>query len=619
VGGRHRVSVRLRSGESIAFAYDALNREILKDIPGATTTDVTSRYDLAGRRGYARFSTSLAYDPSCAANNNGVDYCYDAVGRLAAETSFGRRLQFQYDASSNRTRITYPDGFYAQTSYDALNRADQIGENGAFAGVTLLADYAYDARSRRASLARGNGTASFYAYDAASRLTGLGHDLAAAANDATWAYAYTQAGQVSSRSLVAAYEWGVPSLNQSYARNGLNQYTSVAGIGFAHDARGNLTSDGARTFAYDLENRLIAVGGAASGTLAYDPLGRLRSTTSGATTTEFLYDGDRLVAEYNGATMLRRYVHGPGVDEPLVWYEGSGASDRRWLAADRQGSVIAAANSSGALIGSVYRYGPYGEPDAQNAWTGARFRYTGQIALPELRLYHYKARVYDPGIGRFLQTDPVGYAGGLNIYAYVGNDPTNATDPSGLIMWPASPRGGCEIRGAMSCRPRSPFDQRWQNGNTPPPPPDVPPNGEWSWSPNPQNGRGGTWMDEPRQEDGRTVRRSASWEAGTRANPGGHWDVDQGTGTRLRYSRFGAPLTANEAHGYRGPIQRDPIDFRSRGQNAGRERPPSITRSLGFFFGIAAMGELFDRWNREVAREQHRTDPEHYPDPDEEW
>jgi hypothetical protein len=102
-----------------------------------------------------------------------------------------------------------------------------------------------------------------------------------------------------------------------------------------------------------------------------------------------LYDGDRLTAEYNGAsaTPLRRYVHGPGVDEPLVWYEGAGATDRRYLIADHQGSIIA---ENGAST-TRYSYGPYGEP---NSWPGPRFRYTGQIALPEVGLY------YPSGLGR---------------------------------------------------------------------------------------------------------------------------------------------------------------------------------------------------------------------------
>lgn len=118
-----------------------------------------------------------------------------------------------------------------------------------------------------------------------------------------------------------------------------------------------------------------------------------------ATTTDLLYDGDALSVEYVGANVVRRYVHGPGVDEPIVWYEGSNLSVRNYLVTDHLGSVIAANGASTNL----YRYGPYGEPDA---WTGSRFRYTGQAALPEVQLYHYKARVYDPVLGRFLQTDP---------------------------------------------------------------------------------------------------------------------------------------------------------------------------------------------------------------------
>jgi len=141
----------------------------------------------------------------------------------------------------------------------------------------------------------------------------------------------------------------------------------------------------------DVLNRLLTVSGSPGLTLAGacprvgqrpnpgDPAGRLYSTTSGGTVTRFQYDGDQLVAEYNSAgALLRRYVPGPaGSDDPVVWHEGSGTADRRWLLTDERGSVIGWADGSDNLI-AAQAYGAYGEPQT---WTGSRYAYTGQLGL----------------------------------------------------------------------------------------------------------------------------------------------------------------------------------------------------------------------------------------------
>ena len=425
------LTLRKRGGGSINTSYDALNRVISKS--GSNIQAVSYGYDLTGQRTSALFSTNL----------QGISNTYDSIGRLisSVNTTGGanRILSYQYDANGNRTQLTYPGGFYVTYNYDGLNRQSGIYEN----GTTPLATFGYDTLSRRTSASRGGVANTIYSYALIDRLSCLIQDvvgggalacnanaLSASGSDMATRFTYSSAGQITLREQANdSFAWAEASIGGvNYSTNGLNQYTelrtpSVASV--TYDGNGNLTSDGVTTYAYDGENRLLSASGAVNGTLTYDPLGRLFQVSSG-TVAQLTYDGDALVAEFNGAGVLqRRYVHGPNIDEPLVWYEGNA---RRYLQADHQGSIVLISDASGNAI-QINRYDEWGKPSVSNI---GRFSFTGQARIVQVGLLYYKGRMYSPNLGRFLQVDPVGYEDQINMYSYTRDDPLNNIDTTGM-------------------------------------------------------------------------------------------------------------------------------------------------------------------------------------------
>lgn len=398
-----------RDTNSFTYTYDNLDR--VQSITGPDPT-VSFNYDNLGRVTQATRS------------GNTTSYGYDALSRLTSETEAGRTVSYEYDAAGRRTKVTWPDAFYVCYGYDLVDEMTSIVEscNGS---ATTLATFTYDDSGGRTSLTRGNSSVTGYGYDDAERLTTLAHSFATnSAYNSTATLSYNAANQITSRNLTTSYVFPTPSIfYDAYAADGLDKYTTARSITPTYDSRGNMTYDGANSYTYDYSNRMTTAG---SATLTYDPEGRLFQVAA-SSTTQFLYEGSEMIAEYDGSgTLLRRYVHGPGVDEPLVLYDGAG---RNYLFADERRSIVNIENGSGPA--TPYTYDEYGRRGSSNA---GRFEYTGQVWLDEVGLYYYKARFYSPTLGRFMQTDPIGYDSAARLYTYTSNEPINYSDPSGLIQ-----------------------------------------------------------------------------------------------------------------------------------------------------------------------------------------
>jgi RHS repeat-associated protein len=445
----NRRTLRTRRANTLTWTYDAANRVNTKAVTGSPALGlVTQTYNLLNE------PLSLSSPVSGSIPAHDVSYDYDAAGRkLYEDNSFNGktyRVSYDYADNVNRTRTTWPDGYFVYYSYDALNRMEYARENSTNANE--LAHYQYDSLSRRSELRFANLAANrtTYSYEPDSQIDLLTQFLGS--TTVTLDYDHNASGQI--KRVTASDNFYLPGpvtgepipIPTAYAPDKLNRYGSLtisaAATTPTHDANGNLLTWGPtaskQTYTYDSENRLrtASVTGGTNNTYDYDALGRRLTRTVGSTSTYYLLDGDDEIAEYDSTgTVLRRYLIGSTLDDRIARAEGSAISNptKTYYHVNHQGSVIDTTNPDGSIAQQL-AYDEYGNLTSQQppaSKTGEPFRFTGRRFDPETGLYYYRARYYAPQLGRFLQVDPVGYKDQLHLYAYVGNDPLNNSDPSG--------------------------------------------------------------------------------------------------------------------------------------------------------------------------------------------
>ena len=220
------------------------------------------------------------------------------------------------------------------------------------------------------------------------------------------------------------------------ARRGWENSSGKTALGSALDNNGNTltstTGSNTTTYTWDFENRLSSVtlpGSGGTVSFAYDPFGRRIKKVSSAGTSIFAYDSKNLIEETNGTgAVVARYTQTQNIDEPLAMLRSSATS---YYEADGLGSITSLSNPAGALA-QTYTFDSFGKQTASSGSLVNPFQYTAREFDPEISLYNYRERYYDPSVGRFLSEDPIRPDDAIDFYAYVSNNPINFTDPLGL-------------------------------------------------------------------------------------------------------------------------------------------------------------------------------------------
>ncbi|WP_415400631.1 RHS repeat-associated core domain-containing protein [Tateyamaria sp. SN3-11] len=374
-------------------------------------------------------------------------YGFDERSRVETLTApWGGAHSMDYDPAGRRTVLANATGRNTQAAYaeDRLSMLEHFQDSVAIArsGHAYLDDGQISLNEDLIAPA----LSTTFSYDDSDRLTMVSEGIPTGQGGTPLPvedYAYDAQGNRTASHLSAAY---VVDDHNRMLEDDLYTY--------GYDEKGNRitrTDKGTgvvRSYAYDSINQLIAVAddGVAVAAYAYDALGRRIAKTVGGVTEAYVYDvgtvddivgHDRLL-DFEDGVLRKRWLHGQYLDEPVGYEEYAtdstvGAGTVFDLHADRQGSIIAVTNQTTGALAARYRYDAFGQREVVFEDTVQDRGFTGRELDGETGLYYYRARHYDPALGRFLQSDPLGFAAGdLNLYAYTWNDPQNWTDPSGL-------------------------------------------------------------------------------------------------------------------------------------------------------------------------------------------
>jgi len=457
-GAGNRIVLTNRNGYTWQFQYDAANRltntisplnrqwwqvwntrgllAAVREPSGQWTTNL---YDALGRvtnvidaMGTRRFF----YDPNGNLTNvvegaRSNSWVYDAYDRVVwYRDSDGNIIQYRYDANGNLTNLVYPGGRNVFYYYDSHNRLTNVTD-----WANRKTSFEYDLAGRLTKITRPNGTVRHMQYDPAGQLTNI-LEVTASGEPIVWIkQGWDAAGRLNWEfTAPLQHDYTPPQRVMTYDAD--NRLATFNGQAVSHDLDGNmtygpLTNNSLVGYNYDARNRLLAVGGLEYG---YDPHGNRVALTNGATVSRFVINPNAVLSQVLmrvRAGVTNYYVYGLGLLCEVT--ETATNSYARYYHYDYRGSTVALTDHE-SRVTDRFEYSAYGTLTYRTGNTDTPFLFNGRYGVqtdPNGLLY-MRARYYNPYICRFINPDPIGFAGGLNWYVYADGNPVNYLDPFGL-------------------------------------------------------------------------------------------------------------------------------------------------------------------------------------------
>ncbi|MFW3477167.1 RHS repeat-associated core domain-containing protein [Streptomyces microflavus] len=437
-------------GAQASFEYDAAG--YLNKATSRSGLVATTEHDLLGRTKNVKYGVN-----ALGVAESTATYEYDALGlvKKVTDTQAGAQT-FAYDTYERINTVTSPTGAVNYT-YDAADRRETMTAGGA------TTTYGYDRSSILTSLTSQGRQVTFH-LDATGREKsadipgGFTRTTGIDKTGVIQSIAYTQGtksiGQLAytrdERGLQTGLTGSLANIALPAAETGAvfgkdNRITTYSGRSFTYDADGQLKNDGLRTYTWNARGQLTGLNRSGqNSTFGYEPLGTRNSKTVTGAQTKFLTDGSNPAVEQDSSGSAKATVAMSGLDEFLTRTEG--AKTQVYLT-DAQGSVLGLADADGT-IATKYTYDPNGQPTTSGAASSNPYTFTGR-ENDGTGLLYYRARYYDPQTGRFISQDPIGQAGGINLYQYALASPTTYTDPTGNTPMAAACIAGGLVDGGL--------------------------------------------------------------------------------------------------------------------------------------------------------------------------